>query len=112
MNWKSLAFYISVYSIGAGADAVKLPDAPPVKANAEVVQSAQIEKPAAQAKAPLSGVTCDKGESIVASYGFLDISEKTCSGSSLVYSAVRGNSNYEVEVNSANGEVTAVRKVT
>ncbi len=57
-------------------------------------------------------VTCAKGEEIVASYGFLDISQKTCEGSSLVYSAVRGKSNFEVEVNPSNGEVTAVRKLS
>lgn len=57
-------------------------------------------------------VTCAKGQEIVASYGFLDISQKTCEGSSLVYSAVRGKSNFEVEVNPSNGEVTAVRKTS
>jgi hypothetical protein len=57
-------------------------------------------------------VTCAKGEEIVASYGFLDISQKSCEGSSLVYSAVRGKSNFEVEVNPSNGEVTAVRKIS
>ncbi len=57
-------------------------------------------------------VTCAKGEEIVASFGFLDISQKTCEGTSLVYSAVRGSSNFEVEVNPVNGEVTAVRKLS
>ncbi len=62
--------------------------------------------------AKAGSVTCAKGEEIVASYGFLDISQKTCEGSSLVYSAVRGKSNFEVEVNPFNGEVTAVRKLS
>jgi hypothetical protein len=71
-------------------------------------------KPTTVAQKPSKGgkVTCAKGEEIVASYGFLDISQKSCEGSSLVYSAVRGKSNFEVEVNPSNGEVTAVRKTS
>jgi hypothetical protein len=71
-------------------------------------------KPATTTPKPAKGgkVTCEKGEEIVASYGFLDISQKSCEGTSLVYSAVRGKSNFEVEVNPANGEVTAVRKTS
>jgi hypothetical protein len=69
---------------------------------------------AAKPAKPVKGgkVTCAKGEEIVASYGFLDISQKSCEGSSLVYSAVRGKSNFEVEVSSSSGEVLAVRKVS
>ena len=76
--------------------------------------SVDATKPVTETPKPAKGgkVTCEKGEEIVASYGFLDISQKTCEGTSLVYSAVRGKSNFEVEVNPANGEVTAVRKTS
>ena len=59
-----------------------------------------------------SGISCEKGAAIVASYGFLDINNKQCSGSTLVYNAVRGKSNFEVEVSAASGEVLAVRKTS
>lgn len=81
----------------------------PEKAPATVAAKTTVDTPK-----PAKGgsITCAKGEEIVASYGFLDISQKTCDGSSLVYSAVRGKSNFEVEVNPSNGEVTAVRKLS
>lgn len=87
----------------------------PAKTSAPVTTaSVDPAKPATITPKPAKGgkVTCEKGEEIVASYGFLDISQKSCEGTSLVYSAVRGKSNFEVEVNPANGEVTAVRKTS
>ena len=101
-----------------GQAASQTPDPAPVNpapAKAPVATaSAAPANPVAETPKTVKGgkVTCAKGEEIVASYGFLDISQKTCEGSSLVYSAVRGKSNFEVEVNPANGEVTAVRKLS
>lgn len=56
-------------------------------------------------------VTCDKGASIVSSFGFENVTNKTCDGASLVYSAERGGKPFEIEVNPKSGELTAVKKL-
>ena len=95
-----------------------VPQAPGTTASAgdiKIIEPKQTDaKSVADAAKPAKGgkVTCAKGQEIVASYGFLDISQKTCEGSTLVYSAVRGKSNFEVEVSPASGEVIAVRKTS
>jgi hypothetical protein len=94
--------------------APKTVEANPVEAKPVEAKPAATVAEAPKATKPVKGgkVTCAKGEEIVASYGFLDISQKSCEGTSLVYSAVRGKSNFEVEVNASSGEVMAVRKVS
>ncbi len=94
--------------------APKTVEAKPVEAKPIEAKPATPVAEAPKASKPVKGgkVTCAKGEEIVASYGFLDISQKSCEGTSLVYSAVRGKSNFEVEVNASSGEVMAVRKVS
>ena len=57
------------------------------------------------------GIDCSHGAAIVAGYGFASIASKNCSGALFTYDAARGGKNFEVEVNSVNGEITAVRKL-
>ncbi|MBG1233613.1 hypothetical protein [Aestuariivirga litoralis] len=63
--------------------------------------------------APKKGgaVTCDKGASIVSSFGFEKVASKSCAATSLVYSAERGGKPFEIEVNPKSGELTAVKKL-
>jgi len=62
-------------------------------------------------KPQAGGVNCDKGAGIVSSFGFSNVASKSCVGKSLVYSAERGGNKFEVEVNGASGELTAVKKL-
>jgi hypothetical protein len=57
------------------------------------------------------GVSCAKGATIVSSFGFSNVTTKSCAGSTLVYSAERSGKNFEVNVNAASGELTAVKKL-
>jgi len=62
-------------------------------------------------KPQAGGVNCDKGAGIVSSFGFSNVASKSCVGKLLVYSAERGGNKFEVEVNGASGELTAVKKL-
>jgi hypothetical protein len=56
-------------------------------------------------------IDCTKGASIVSSYGFSSVTNKSCAGASYVYGATRSGSNFEIQVNAASGELTAVKKL-
>jgi hypothetical protein len=74
------------------------------------VQTASIAKrldtPAVSKK-----IDCGKGAAIVSGYGFNDVATKSCAGQTLVYGATRSGKNFEVEVNSANGELMNVKRL-
>ncbi len=61
--------------------------------------------------ASLSGISCSKGAGIVSSFGFSNVTTKSCSGATLVYGAERAGKPFEVEVSAADGEVKAVKKL-
>jgi hypothetical protein len=92
---------------------ITLPPAPTAAAIAAATPAAmQTAASTTTGKAkPGSAVTCDKGMGIVSSFGFSNVVSKSCTGKSLVYSAERGGNKFEVEVNGASGELTAVRKL-
>ena len=56
-------------------------------------------------------VTCEKGASIVSSFGFESVSTKSCDGATLVYNASRGGKPFEINVSPTSGELTAVKKL-
>jgi hypothetical protein len=56
-------------------------------------------------------IDCAKGASIVSGYGFSSVTNKTCAGATYVYGATRSGSNFEIQVNAASGELTAVKKL-
>lgn len=56
-------------------------------------------------------IDCAKGASIVSGYGFSSVTNKTCIGATYVYGATRSGSTFEIQVNSASGELTAVKKL-
>ena len=78
---------------------------PPVVSTGPVTQAKPVKV------ASLSGVSCTKGSSIVSSFGFSNVSTKSCSGDTLVYGASRGGKNFEVQVSASSGELTAVKKL-
>ncbi len=61
--------------------------------------------------AKLSTVSCTKGATIVSSFGFSNVTTKSCAGSTLVYGAERSGKNFEINVSAASGELTAVKKL-
>src|SRR5262249_44931103 len=65
----------------------------------------------ATSKKSSGAVTCDKGQSIVSSFGFENVATKSCDGKTFVYSAQRSGKPFEIEVSSASGELTAVKKL-
>ncbi len=71
--------------------------------------TAAAAKPA-PTKKPAS-VNCEKGATIVSSFGFENVSTKSCDGATLVYNANRGGKPFEINVSSSNGELTAVKKL-
>ena len=56
-------------------------------------------------------VTCEKGATIVSSFGFESVSTKSCDGAALVYNASRGGKPFEINVSPISGELTAVKKL-
>lgn len=80
------------------------------KSAPKAVTTASISRPAAQS-ATAGAMSCSRASDIVAGYGFDSVKTSTCSGSIYSFNAVRGGKNYLVKVNSANGELTEVRKL-
>jgi hypothetical protein len=74
------------------------------------VQAASIGK-RYESGAVAKSVDCNKGATIVAGYGFSSVTSKNCSGNTLVYSATRSGSNFEIQVSASSGELTAVKKL-
>jgi hypothetical protein len=58
-----------------------------------------------------TGISCDKGASVVSEYGFSNVEPKTCTGKIYTFKAARTGKSYDVSVSSANGEITEVRKI-
>jgi hypothetical protein len=56
-------------------------------------------------------ISCTKGASIVADYGFGGVTSKSCAGLTFVYGATRSGKNFDIEVSAATGELTAVKKL-
>ena len=88
------------------------PGVPPVMPSGPIAAAVA----ATPAPAPLkpssgSGINCAKGATIVSSFGFSNVTSKSCVGSTLVYGAERSGKNFEINVSAASGEVTAVKKL-
>ena len=86
---------------------------PVVKAlppNDKTIQTASLSKRFDDKVAP-SKVDCKKGAAIVSGYGFSAVTTKSCTGATLVYGATRSGKNFEIQVSSANGELTNVKKL-
>jgi hypothetical protein len=83
---------------------------PVIKKQRASVQTTSIGK-RFETAAPAKGVDCSKGASIVSGYGFAGVTTKSCSGNTLVYNATRSGKPFEIQVNAANGELTAVKKL-
>ena len=75
------------------------------------VSTASTTAPKVSPTKKVGAVTCEKGASIVSSFGFEGVSTKSCDGSTLVYNAMRGGKPFEINVSPSNGELTAVKKL-
>jgi hypothetical protein len=64
--------------------------------------------PAIKAGQPVS---CEKGASIVAGFGFGNVTSKSCASGTLTYNAERGGKPFEIDVNPKTGELIAVKKL-
>lgn len=62
-------------------------------------------------KSTAKSVDCGKGAAIVSGFGFTGVSSKSCSGTTLVYNAIRSGKNFEINVNAATGELTNVKRL-
>ncbi len=58
-----------------------------------------------------SGISCDKGVSVVTDYGFSNVEPKACTGKIYTFKAARTGKSYDVSVSSISGEITEVRKI-
>jgi hypothetical protein len=58
-----------------------------------------------------SGMSCDKAEKIVSSYGFTSVKPTTCTGQVFAFNATRSGKTYVIKLSSASGELTEVKKV-
>ena len=58
-----------------------------------------------------TGMTCDKAETIVSSYGFTSIKPTSCVGKVFAFNATRSGKAYIIKLSSASGELTEVKKV-
>ncbi len=76
----------------------------------KTIQTASLTKPIESKVAPTK-VDCKKGADIVSGYGFSTVTTKSCTGATLVYGATRSGKNFEIQVSSANGELTNVKKL-
>jgi hypothetical protein len=85
----------------------------PPKPVAKKAQTGQVASIGRRFDAPAAAkaIDCGKGASIVTGYGFSGVTTKSCSGSSFVYGANRSGKAFEIQVNSANGEIMAVKKL-
>ncbi|MDE2385155.1 MAG: hypothetical protein KGO53_11105 [Alphaproteobacteria bacterium] len=79
-------------------------------ATTTVAANSTAAAPAAK-PAKAGGVSCDKGASIVTSFGFSNVTTKSCTGATLVYGAERSGKPFEIDVSAASGELTAVKKL-
>jgi hypothetical protein len=86
---------------------VQTPQKPVTGQVASIGKRFQTDAPASSAKP----IDCGKGATIVSGYGFSTVTNKTCSGATYVYGATRGGNNFEIQVSSATGELTAVKKL-
>lgn len=69
---------------------------------------ASVEKKTAPAT---TGMSCDKAEKIVSSYGFTSVTPATCTGRVFAFNATRSGKVYVIKLSSASGELTEVKKV-
>ncbi|MEP6828402.1 MAG: hypothetical protein ABJA10_10045 [Aestuariivirga sp.] len=87
-------------------DASATPTPPPI-----TTASTTVARPKSVPVKKSGTVTCEKGATIVSSFGFEGVSTKSCDGGTLVYNANRGGKPFEINVSASSGELTAVKKL-
>jgi hypothetical protein len=61
--------------------------------------------------AAASALSCEKATSVVSGYGFTGITPSSCSGKVYAFNATRDGKSFAIKLDSANGELTEVRKL-
>jgi|GEM_PF-3150379 len=92
----------------------------------EIVAASRTETVAAPRKEPVKtvaksapqpvasskgGLSCEKAGTIISGYGFSGVKASNCSGQVYAFDAARDGKTYAIKLDSANGELTEVRKV-
>jgi hypothetical protein len=80
------------------------------KAAAKPAKPAEPKKTAAKTAAS-SGLSCEKATSVVTGYGFSGVTPSSCSGKVYAFNATRDGKSFAIKLNSANGELTEVKKL-
>ena len=80
------------------------------KAAARPAKPAEPKKTAAKTAAA-SGLSCEKATSVVTGYGFSSVTPSSCSGKVYAFNATRDGKSFAIKLNSANGELTEVKKL-
>jgi hypothetical protein len=68
-------------------------------------------KKTATKTAAASGLSCEKATSVVTGYGFSSVTPSSCSGKVYAFNATRDGKAFAIKLNSANGELTEVKKL-
>lgn len=80
------------------------------KTAAKPAKPAEPKKTAAKTPAA-SGLSCEKATSVVTGYGFSSVTPSSCSGKVYAFNATRDGKSFAIKLNSANGELTEVKKL-
>ncbi len=76
----------------------------------KVAVAPKLVLPVEKSTATATGVSCDKGATIVKGYGFSDVKPKACAGDVFAFTASRDGKAYEVLLSSKNGALTEVKR--
>jgi hypothetical protein len=80
------------------------------KAASKPAKPAEPKKTATKTAAA-SGLSCEKATSVVTGYGFSSVTPSSCSGKVYAFNATRDGKAFAIKLNSANGELTEVKKL-
>jgi len=80
------------------------------KTAAKPAKPAEPKKTAAKTAAA-SSLSCEKATSVVTGYGFSSVTPSSCSGKVYAFNATRDGKSFAIKLNSANGELTEVKKL-
>jgi hypothetical protein len=80
------------------------------KTTAKPTKPAEPKKTAAKTAAA-SNLSCEKATSVVTGYGFSSVTPSSCSGKVYAFNATRDGKSFAIKLDSANGELTEVKKL-
>jgi hypothetical protein len=84
------------------------------KTAAKPAKPAELKKTASKTAAKTaaaSTLSCEKATSVVTGYGFSSVTPSSCSGKVYAFNATRDGKSFAIKLDSANGELTEVKKL-